>query len=385
MAHAPALIRFAARYAPTLQDAEDAYQRSMEIALTRAPVTERRAFLAWLYAVLRNEALAISAAQRREGPASAGDVAEVLAEQLVTPVGIDALADWRERYRAIQDALATLTESQQVCLILQSAGATYATIQELTGYSLRKVERSVLEGRARLRRWEVQLISGDVCERMEPLIDRTVAGEAGRADRRTLSRHVRHCGPCRARLRDRREQRLRLGALVPLPLLGAAITTTPDPGHALAWWDRLVGTAGVHTGSTMQALADLPGAAAARIGAGTVAVAVTGIAGLPLVVDAVDTPASRPAAEVITPIAAAAPTQVDPPATTRAAPAATGPRARAPVRTRTVRRVATTARHPTTPHPSPAPHRPAAATPAPSPSPSPAGDAPTTLALEFGP
>lgn len=394
MAQAPALIRFAARFAPTLQDAEDAYQRSMEIALTKAPVTEQRAFSAWLHTVVRNEALAISAATRREGPASADDVAQTMAEQLVAPVGVDALAEWRERYRAIQDALATLSEAQRVCLILQSAGASYATIREYTGYSMRKIERAVLEGRAKLRRWEVRLISGDLCEEMEPLIDRTVAGEAGRREQRALSRHVRHCGPCRARLRDRREQRLRLGALVPLPLVGAALTTTPDPAHAMAWWDRLTGSATVHMGSAVQTLAELPGATAARVGAGTVAVAVAGIAGLPLMVDAVDPPAMRSEVAAITPLAVGAVPEPATPAvttaTTPARPVAAERRARAPVRARprrppaAPRRVEPPPRIPpaaSTPAPAPAPSR---ATPPSTPPPR-SGGSGNTLALEFGP
>ena len=40
MARAPGFIRFAARYTHSIEDAEDAYQRAMEIALTSAPVTD---------------------------------------------------------------------------------------------------------------------------------------------------------------------------------------------------------------------------------------------------------------------------------------------------------------------------------------------------------
>ena len=39
MASAPGLIRYASRFTRSVEDAEDAYQRAMEIALTRAPVT----------------------------------------------------------------------------------------------------------------------------------------------------------------------------------------------------------------------------------------------------------------------------------------------------------------------------------------------------------
>ena len=47
--------------------------------------------------------------------------------------------------------------------MLQTAGASYERIREITGFSLRKVERSVLEGRAGLARWELRLASGEAC------------------------------------------------------------------------------------------------------------------------------------------------------------------------------------------------------------------------------
>ncbi len=116
MGSAPGLIRFAARYTRSLHDAEDAYQRAMEIALTRAPVTEQRRFMAWLHTVLRNEALAVARVRRREGPGVEADVTEAYENTLEAAVRIDALAEWRERYRSIQDGLAGLTDAQRICL-----------------------------------------------------------------------------------------------------------------------------------------------------------------------------------------------------------------------------------------------------------------------------
>ena len=403
MSKAPGLIRFAARYTRSLHDAEDAYQRSMEIALTGAPVTEPRRFMAWLHTVLRHEALAVARARRREGPGAELDVAEACADRVADSVAVDAVAEWRERYRFIQDGLAGLTDAQRVCLILQSAGASYERIRQITGFSLRKVERSVLEGRASLQAWEVRLASGDVCARLLPQIDRVVTGAATARERRSVARHVRHCGPCRAVLRNRRESNEWLAALVPLAFLASETVAArpPDPSPALAWLDRIVGGATVRAGNAIQMAMELPSGALAKVGAGTAAVAVAGAAGAPLVADAVR-PESPPA-----PVAAIERAASTTPATARAATtprrseakAAPFPAARRRAASAgTSRQVAAAARRPARavlpskpdPPPTTDPGGRALAgagaragrapTPAPAPSP-----APAAVALEFGP
>ncbi len=292
MGSAPGLLRFASRYTRSLHDAEDAYQRAMEIALTRAPVVEPRRYMAWLHTVLRNEALAVSRARRREGPGAEADVAETCGEQVHDAVPLDALAEWRERYRAIQDGLAGLTDAQRTCLMLQAAGVSYEDIRSLTGFTLRKVERSVLEGRRSLAAWEIRLASGEACGRLDEAIDRVARGVASARERRSVGRHVRHCGPCRATLRTRRDANEWLGALVPLALIGSAPLGIADPSPAIAWWERVAGGATVRAGHMVQLALEMPSAALAKVGAGTAAVAIAGAAGGPMVVDAV-APADR--------------------------------------------------------------------------------------------
>lgn len=300
MGSAPGLIRFAARYTRSLHDAEDAYQRAMEIALTRAPVTEQRRFMAWLHTVLRNEALAVARVRRREGPGVEADVTEAYENTLEAALRIDAIAEWRERYRSIQDGLAGLTDAQRICLMLQTAGVSYERIREITGFSLRKVERSVLEGRSRLAAWEVRLASGEACERLDPMIGRVASGEATAKESRVVSRHVRHCGHCRAVLRDRRESNEWLAGLVPVALLGGhAFAGAPDPTPVIAWWERVSGGATVRMGTMVQMAMDLPSSALAKVGAGTAAVAVAGAAGAPIVADAMR-PAPEPQVAAIT-------------------------------------------------------------------------------------
>ncbi|HMM49784.1 MAG TPA: sigma-70 family RNA polymerase sigma factor [Miltoncostaeaceae bacterium] len=397
MGRGPGLLRYAARFAPTFQDAEDAYQRAMVIALTKAPTVEADGFAAWLHAVLRNEALATARSLAREGPSAEADLRDTAAETLTPPRSVETLAAWRERYRALDEALSDLTEAQRTCLILQSAGQSYGQIGEITGFSARKVERSVLEGRRRLRHWQVDLIEGVVCERLAPALERVIDGEADRREARRISKHVKHCGACRGRLRHERELHRRLAALAPLPLLIGA-PAVPDPGHLMAWWDRLTQSLGMHGTSVAQTLNDLSGSGVARLGAGTTAVVIAGAAGLPLVVDAVKPrdPAPPPA-RVRT--VAERPAATAPPLITPARPvsAATGG-ARATTRSRPAPARARVRR----PRPQPRPGAPAARTPAPSGTRPPAPVAPTaaptpvstpsasaggssSLALEFGP
>ena len=304
MGSAPGLIRFATRFTRSLHDAEDAYQRAMEIALTRAPVVDPHRHMAWLHTVLRNEALAVARARRRETPGVEADVAEAYEDRLQDAVAIDALAEWRERYRSIQDGLAGLTDAQRTCLMLQTAGASYERIREVTGFSLRKVERSVLEGRRGLAAWEVRLASGEACARLDEAIGRVASGEATAKERRVVGRHVRHCGGCRATLRNRRDSDQWLAGLVPVALLGGqAMVGAPDPTPVIAWWERVAGGATVRAGTMVQMALEIPGAAFAKVGAGTAAVVIAGAAGAPLVVDALAPPA--PPAPAAAPIAAA--------------------------------------------------------------------------------
>ncbi len=301
MSAAPGLIRYAVRYTRSLHDAEDAYQRAMEIALTRAPTVEPQRFMAWLRTVLRNEALAVSSARRREGPGLGADVADAEGATVEEAVPVDVLAEWRERYRSIQDGLAGLTDAQRTCLMLQTAGASYERIHEITGFSLRKVERSVLEGRAGLARWEVRLASGEACSRLDAAIWRVAGGQATPKEQRAVSRHVKHCGACRATLRDRRQSNEWLAALVPVALIGGQVMAgAPDPTPMFPWWERVAEGATVRVGTMVHMAMELPGTALAKVGAGTAAAVVAGAAALPLVTDAAaPNAAAAPAAPVV--------------------------------------------------------------------------------------
>jgi RNA polymerase sigma factor (sigma-70 family) len=304
MTWAPGLIRFAARYTKSLEDAEDAYQRAMEVALTSAPVTDPDAFVPWLHKVILREAAVLARARQREEPTPDEDLDATITAQFEQPAGPDAVAEWRERYRGLQDAWTGLTEAQKLCLMLRSKGVSRPEIQLITGFSERKVHRSISEGRARLTAWEVRMASGEECDAMTELIERVIDESASRRDRRVLSRHVGHCQACRARYRGQRAQLQLLGSLVPTVLVGTHMLQAGprDPSLALTWWDRVSTSATARSAQAVQVMMDVPALASTKAGAGAIAAAAAGVVGTPMVIDAVTTRETRPApiAQVVT-------------------------------------------------------------------------------------
>src|SRR3954466_14698493 len=57
--HSAGLLATARRYSATPEDAEDAYQRGVEILLTKAPTTTEAELLPWLRTVVKHEAFAV--------------------------------------------------------------------------------------------------------------------------------------------------------------------------------------------------------------------------------------------------------------------------------------------------------------------------------------
>ena len=284
MAGAPGLLRYAARFAPSLEDAEDAYQRGMEVALTKGPIGTQDEFIAWLHVVIRNEATTMARRRGRETPA--GDDIQVAVDsrghEAREPA---AVAEWRERYRTLQDAMTSLNEAERVCLLLRTAGVSRAEIGSMTGYTDRKVERSIVRARKRLHAWHLDLATGEKCQKVQDALERVADREADDRERRMVSRHVRHCGACRATLRARRETNAGITVLVPVAVVGAAAAglAVPDPSPAMSVVERGTARMAVTVGQAWQAMLDLPTLMSARMGAGAVAITVAGFAGVPLV------------------------------------------------------------------------------------------------------
>ena len=145
-----AFRRTARRFSLCGDDAEDAYQRAVEILLTRAPDRAPGELVAWMQVVIRREALAVRRARERL-LAPGGDDADHLDHLPCGRPGPAERAERQERVAAAARALAELKPHERLALFLQAQGHSYAEIRDMCGWSYTKVNRALSEGRARLR------------------------------------------------------------------------------------------------------------------------------------------------------------------------------------------------------------------------------------------
>lgn len=142
--HDGALRRTARRYSLCGQDAEDAYQRALEILLTKAPAGRGRDLLAWMTTVTKHEALAVRRDREqllgrprfdREEGEDRDPVARV-------PSGVADPSERLERREEIarsREAIRALKPAERRALTLLGEGYSYAEIGEITGFSRTKV------------------------------------------------------------------------------------------------------------------------------------------------------------------------------------------------------------------------------------------------------
>ena len=154
--HERSLRGTARRFAGSPHDAEDAFQRAVEILLTRAPDREPRQLVGWMQVVVRREAIRIRRSRqppparvvRARFPEPAIGFADPTADQ-DGPVEAFERREW-VAVRAAR--LKRLKSDQRQALVLQAAGYSYEEIASMSGWTYSKVNRCIAEGRARLRR-----------------------------------------------------------------------------------------------------------------------------------------------------------------------------------------------------------------------------------------
>jgi RNA polymerase sigma factor (sigma-70 family) len=267
--HGRQILATARRYSASADDAEDAYQRGLEILLTKAPTTREQELVPWLKTVVKHEAFAIRRQRERATPTTddgqPGDGA-----------GPDAAAhDHAERYERLHmgaEALRRLKPQEVRCLVLKAEGYSYKEICRLTGWTYTKVNRCLTEGRKAFLDRVAGIEAGRECVRLAPLISKLADGEAGAVELRALRPHLRGCLVCRERLRGFRAAPARVAALAPAavvaghgPLRGWLESVLGAAQHkAAAVGERAHAAAELATGQKIAAVA----ASAAALGGG---------------------------------------------------------------------------------------------------------------------
>jgi len=215
--HGAQILATARRYAANPDDAEDAYQRGLEILLTKAPTTREDELVPWLKTVVKHEAFALRRQRERLTPVT-GDGEPV--ERGTTPSATHEQAERYERLSQSAEALSRLKPQEIRCLVLRAQGLSYREICNATGFTYTKVNRCLTEGRQALAGRLAGIEGGIECARLAPLLSALADGEADAAALARLRPHLKTCLSCRARLREFRAAPQRVAALVPVALTG---------------------------------------------------------------------------------------------------------------------------------------------------------------------
>ena len=237
--HGATIMATARRHAATPEDAEDAYQRGVEILLTKAPSTSEDELVPWLRTVVKHEAWALRRQRQRASPvADDGEVPDPPSESALTHEQAERL----ERLRLGAEAMRQLKPQEVRALLLKAEGYSYKQIQDITGWTYTKVNRCLTEGRRAFIERIAGIESGSECERLSPLLSKLVDGEAGADDLTTLRPHLRTCLTCRAALREYRSAPATAAALVPVAALapaGRGLLDTPARiAETFAGWSQ---------------------------------------------------------------------------------------------------------------------------------------------------
>src|SRR5215207_3869136 len=272
--HGAAVMATARRYSATPEDAEDAYQRGLEILLTKAPTTDAAELVPWLRTVVKHEAFALRRQRERHSPVT-GD--GELSDSGTAAGATHEQAERWERLRQGAEAIRRLKPQELRALLLKAEGYSYQEICEITGWTYTKVNRALTEGRQALAITLAGIQGGIECAKLAPQLSALADGEASAADLAALRPHLKTCLSCRATLKEFRAAPARVAALVPPAALVAAdgggtfrslfeSAVGAAQHKAAAFGDRMHAAAELATGQKVAAVA---ASAAALAGGGT--------------------------------------------------------------------------------------------------------------------
>jgi RNA polymerase sigma factor (sigma-70 family) len=285
-----ALRRTARRFSLCADDADDAFQRALEILLVKAPTDDPRELARWMTIVVKHEALKVRENRERilgspeaPGREEQGDWVALIPSERHGPA---ERAERKELIARSREALQALKPQELRALTLLAEGYSYAEIGELTGFSHTKINRCVAEGRERFRSLVSRSEDGRRCEELSPLLSAFCDGETSGKEAAALREHLRACPHCRSTMRAYRAAPRAAAALAPaLPvsrsLLERAHEALASLHSRLPWQGDSVVSQVAATGGTrgagMAALAKVlaicvgsAGGAAACVAAGVV-------------------------------------------------------------------------------------------------------------------
>jgi RNA polymerase sigma factor (sigma-70 family) len=209
------LRQTARRYSICEDDAEDAYQRALEILLVKAPSDRPRELIRWMKTVVKHEALAIRRNRERLLGVGADSADDPVARLAAGSAGPDERIERREQIARSREALQALKPAELRSLTLLAAGCSYAEIGEITGFSQTKVNRCLAEGRERFRRLLTRSEDGTRCAELRPLLSAYCDGEVAGGEQAAVREHLRACAGCRATMRAYRATPAAVAALAP--------------------------------------------------------------------------------------------------------------------------------------------------------------------------
>lgn len=287
------LRQTARRFSLCEDDAEDAYQRALEILLVKAPNDRPRELIRWMKTVVKHEALAIRRYRERMlgvGDDGMGDPIARIASAGAGPGEQLERGEWVARSR---EALRALKPAELRALTLLAAGYSYAEIGEITGFSQTKVNRCLAEGRQRFRHLLMRSEDGSRCTELAPLLSAYCDGEASDEGEVAVREHLRACAACRTTMRAYRATPAAAAALAPaLPVSRSLLeraqeffmglhSRLPGSGGSGDTGVSQIAAAGGTRGAGMAALAKALAICAGTVG-GAAACVATGVVPAPL-------------------------------------------------------------------------------------------------------
>lgn len=290
------LRKIARRFSLCEDDAEDAYQRALEILLVKAPSDRPHELVRWTKTVVKHEALAIRRYRERMLGVGEDEMGDPIARIAAAGAGPGERTEQREQTARSREALQALKPAELRALTLLAAGYSYVEIGEITGFSQTKVNRCLAEGRERFRRLIARSEDGSRCAELAPLLSAYCDGEAGGEDEATVRAHLHACPACRATMRVYRATPAAVAALAPaLPvsrslleraheLLVGLHSRLPGVGNASESGLTQVAVAGGTRGAGAAGLAKALAICAGTVG-GAAACVATGVAPAPLAIE----------------------------------------------------------------------------------------------------